>query len=207
MRITPPSLALLAGLLLGAAGQCAAQSDSSREFYQSDFAAAPNAQAPGEAEREVAGSRRAAKAAPAQQGARVSGGVVAPAGGKKRRLLVAVYVNSLDKQHFRSVIEEVVRLHDQKLAFVTSVYHIGDYQAITPEVSSAMAKRGISIVQLGGPPPQLQTITSPTWEIRTKQGRHIAEGVIRIRESLNEWGEYVPRPASPEVSDAKLEGF
>jgi len=112
---------------------------------------------------------------------------------KKRSILVMVYVNSLDAEHFRKVIDEALRLHDERQAFIFGVYHAGVYTAITSELEAELSARNINVTQVDGPPKMLQSTQSPTWLIKTKEGVHIVEGETSIRTYFDEFGTFNPK--------------
>jgi hypothetical protein len=117
---------------------------------------------------------------------------------KNRKILATVYVNSLDLNHFNEVVAEVFRLHDERIAFVRSVFHIGSYKSITPELNTEFRKRNIELEQRTpptAPPVEMNVTHSPAWLLVTKEGMHIVEGEMSLRDYIDEFGEVkVPSP-------------
>ena len=181
--------------------------ENPKEFYSNNYAAAPNDQAPGGPPRQNESAKRVTTGGTVSGPSGSVASVAKPAGVKKRKILVNVFVNSANKDHFLRIIEEVIRLHDQKQAFVISVEHVGDYRSVTPDIEGALSKRGIQLYQISSVPAELEVSASPAWLIRTKQGTHIAEGFARLSQMINEWGEYVPRDPATPTPEQKLEGF
>ena len=105
------------------------------------------------------------------------------------------------------MIDAVIKLHDRMRAFIVSVSHIGDYRSITPEIEGALAQRGILLMQSDSVTPELQANESPFWWIRTRDGAHIAEGVIDIDPLLNKDNEYDPKLLDNPDMNRKMEGF
>ncbi len=208
----PRGLLLLA-MLLCLGRNARTELPQAKEFYERDYAIAPG----------VAGQGGGAQARPRPRATRVShngdsrsavGGVVEPADsssarGKKRKLLVSVTVSSSDQKHFLAVIDAIKRLNDSRLAFVTSVTHIGDYRSVTPDIENELAKRGISLSEGFVPPDQNPPPLSPMWNIRARDGWHIAEGYVSIEQFVNEYGEYDPkhRAQIAEKPEVAAEGF
>lgn len=184
-----------------------AEPSKPQEFYERDYAIAPNvggqgggAQARPRSKRSVANEGLKDGNTPAER---------APTRGKKRRMLVNVTVNSLDTKHFAAVMEVVKRLHDSRLAFVGVVSHVGDYRSLTPELESELARRGIEVVEGMPPDGAKRSTVSPRWEILARDGFHVAEGFISIEPLINEWGDYDPELARKGETkpEAKIEGF
>lgn len=204
---------LFLGVVLCLGQNARADLPQAKEFYERDYAIAPG----------VAGQGGGAQARPRPRATRAShngdsrsavGGMVEPADsssarGKKRKLLVSVTVSSSDQKHFLAVIDSIKRLNDSRLAFVTSVTHIGDYRSVTPDIENELAKRGISLSEGFVLPQQNPPPLSPMWNIRTRDGWHIAEGYVSIEQFVNEYGEYDPkhRAQSSEKPEVKVEGF
>jgi hypothetical protein len=108
----------------------------------------------------------------------------------KRNILVIAYVNSVNSEHFAKVLQEVLRLHDERQAFVYGVFHVGLYTAVTREIDADLTSRNIQVAQIDGPPEALQVTQSPTWLIKTKEGVHIVEGEISLRSYFDEFGTF-----------------
>jgi hypothetical protein len=106
---------------------------------------------------------------------------------------VDVTVSSSDPKHLLGVVEAIKHLYDNRLVFVRSVTHIGDYRSITGEIENELARRGISLSEGVAPPEQDPPPLSPRWEIHTRDGTHIAEGYLSLEPLINEYGEYDPR--------------
>ncbi len=214
-RITWRPAARLGLSLLGAAAALAlsatgsAQDSSPKSFYQSDYAAAPGIAGQGGG----AQPRRAPPARPRD----AAPGLVAPngqagrasqgEGAKKRKMVVNVFVNSLDKEHFNRVVESVIKLHDSRLALIAALFHVGDYRAVTPEVQASLERRGILISEHIFDESETPAPVSPRWEITTKDGLHIAEGFLSLEPFINEWGEYDPQLAEQKPLDVVPGGF
>lgn len=184
-----------------------AQEASPKTFYKRDYASAPGA-AGREYERPNASLKNSKNSTgiPKQDSSSSSGKISSPER-KKRRVVVSVYVNSLDKEHFRKVMEEVFSLHDSRRAFITTVQHIGDYHVVTPELTDELSKRNIMMVAVSEPPIAAKVTKSPAWIITTKDGIHITEGTLSLSSSINEYGEYDPHLGSASPDRSKVEGF
>jgi len=201
-RSRPPCCLLLCliALLLGS-GIAFAQPASPREFYPQDFASAPGgggAASPGAPQR--APKRRPTPLRAVEQPAGQPAGVPqAQVQRRGPRVIAYVYVNSADPAHLRSVIESVVRLSDSKLGLVSTVYHVGDYRNISPEIAGALARRGIILFAATSVYQPEPITASPAWFVSTPKGYHIIEGVVRLEELFNPFGEFEPpTPQTPE---------
>lgn len=185
-----------------------AQIPQAREFYERDYAIAPGVagQGGGAQARPRPRTQPAGKDAELRSAGRGEEGDVAGRGnspsarGRKRRLLVDVTVSSSDPKHLLGVVEAIKHLYDNRLVFVRSVTHIGDYRSITGEIENELARRGISLSEGVAPPEQDPPPLSPRWEIHTRDGTHIAEGYLSLEPLINEYGEYDPRQRAP-ISD------
>lgn len=205
------SLVALLAVFLANAAVSAADTKIPKNFYQRDFAAQPGGAGSqgarrSETERGSAGERgmgaRAAGGESAERrGSRAALGIP---GNGKRSAIVEVTVNSLDHEHMRLVVESVMQLHDQRLAMVLAVHHVGDYRGISPELEGALSRRGISVSESYEIPKLERELRSPVWRVVSPQGVHIAEGVIDIRSLFNEMGEYDPKLRDPAL---QMEGF
>lgn len=125
----------------------------------------------------------------------------------KGRLLVSVVVNSLDKEHLAKTLESVFRLHDQRLALVVSIQHVGDYKNFTPELQAECKKRKITTIELSEVPFDIGHAQSPMWSIMSRDGLHTAQGIFSIDRFINEWGEYDPTRAEKLSNGGSLEGL
>lgn len=124
---------------------------------------------------------------------------------QKDKMLVTVLVNSLNRQHLIEVVEGALKLHDQKLAVVTMIEHVGDYRNFTPELQVACDRRGIVVVESPAVPIGLEYDASPLWSILTPAGRHIVQGSLSVDRYFNAWGEYDPKLAKESLNGGTLE--
>lgn len=129
--------------------------------------------------------------------------------GKKQKsvLIVSVVVNSLNKQHLTRVLETAFALHDQKIAYISTIQHFGDYRNVSSDVQIECKKRGIVIDELQELPQGLERESSPVWSILSREGRHIVTGVVALDRLINEWGEYDPKRAEQSRDNGSLEGL
>ncbi len=184
-----------------------AEDSKPRNFYQHNYAVAPRYEGAGR----IAGK----PGPPIQPGPRVP---VPPVAQKQtsslpqpqvetKKPVVSLFVNSLDRSHFGRVIEEAIRLHDAKRAVVVGIFHIGDYEAVTPEIEQELRRRGIAVHQVNSVFRELFAESSPTWVVSTPQGRHVAEGFLEITPFFDEWGEFDPKRSEEPEENSKVEGF
>jgi|LakMenEpi03Aug12_release.lakeMendotaPanAssembly.Ray.scaffolds.fasta_scaffold247090_2 hypothetical protein len=108
---------------------------------------------------------------------------------RHRKILALLYVNSLVPEHFESSVKEALRLYDDRQALVYSIYHLGNYQAVSSELTAELNKRHISIEQVSNLPEQLDGLKSPTWILKTRQGVHLVDGFTSLKSLIDEWGE------------------
>ena len=208
MRLCISSLtALLLGLVILSSEDASAQNKSPKGFFKKDYAEAPGAQgrdvAPPSAD---AFQGRRARSATNQAPPPASQQNTAPTT-RKRRIIISVYVNSADKEHFMKVLDELYTIHDEKRAFVVSLVHIGDYRSVTPEVEGELAQRNINLMAASELPSVVPATSSPVWMIQTQEGVHIAEGIIDIHSFFNEYGEYDPKRRKDPSLEGAVEGF
>lgn len=110
---------------------------------------------------------------------------------KRQPLLISVVVNSLNREHFQRVINEAIRLHDSRIAVISSIDHIGDCRAVTPEIEAQLYRqRGIVINQIDQLPARYGVSLSPLWIVHKPEGLHLATGGMSIDSMINEFGEY-----------------
>jgi hypothetical protein len=117
--------------------------------------------------------------------------------GNGRKAHATLYVNSLDKAHFESVMRKVVSFaeRDSKMR-VTQVFHIGDYRNVSQAIKDDMARNKIFLGAMPVVPPHLQATDSPTWVINDKSGTHIVEGILDIDKCIDKDGQYrQPEPS------------
>ncbi len=124
-----------------------------------------------------------------------------------KKSVVSVFVNSLDRSHFNRVLEEAIRLHDSNRVIMSGVFHIGDFEALTPTLEQNLSSRGIAIHQIAAADRELFAEFSPTWVISTRKGRHVAEGFLEIVPFFDEWGEYDPKRGEEPEKPSKMEDF
>ena len=189
------------------AGSSHAQEAAPKSFFKKDYASAPGA-AGRDAEQRApsvakSGTQRSVNTDVPGHPLRTRGSPHS----HKRKISMSVYVNSVDKEHFTRVIQEVLALHDEKRAFIFSLEQIGDYQNVTPEIENELARRNIHRLASSGPPLASGITQSPAWIIQTQQGTHIAEGIIEVHSLLNEYGEYDPKQHTDPNSKMNVEGF
>lgn len=176
-------------------------------FYKKDYAIAPGAEGRDDPPPERHTSPRSNSRNSREVTERLSSPRAPSRGTNKRRILLSVYVNSKDKEHFTKVLNEVYSLHDGKRAFILNLYHIGDYTSVTPEIAAELARRKLEIQGVNVLPPDARVTMSPTWIITTPAGTHIAEGIIQLGALINEYGEYDPKKPIDPHSKNKIQGF
>jgi hypothetical protein len=182
-----------------------AQDTAPKNFYKRDYAIAPGAEGRDETPVSRAAPRKMPSSAQ-QSGTPIPQRKATPVA-KKRGVVISVHVNSADTEHLTKVLDEVFALYDGRTAFITAVNHIGDYRNVTPEMESELARRNITLMAGGEPPYNARGTVSPAWIIQTKQGTHIAEGIISIHSFFNEFGEYSPKQPNEKGPTTSVEGF
>lgn len=123
------------------------------------------------------------------------------------RPTIHLFVSSLDHGHFARVVEGATRIHDRGHASVKALFHIGDYEAVTPEIEQRLEQRGIALVQVGEVPVELFAEVSPVWRVATPIGYHVAEGFIEIDRFFDEWGEFNPARGEEKKISSNMDGF
>jgi hypothetical protein len=203
-------------VLVGVCGLlvCESVSDSQAEdlkpkdFYQHNYAVAPGYEG---AERIGGSSGTQTRAtAPSVQEPHTNQGRISSLPKLRRETkkpVVYVFVNSLERTHFNRVIQEAIRLHDAKRAVVVGVFHIGDYESMTPQIQQELNSREIGYYQAEAVFRELFAESSPTWVVSTQQGRHVAEGFLEIYPFFDEWGEYSPKRVEEPEDRSTMEGF
>lgn len=184
-----------------------AEDAAPKKFYKRDYASAPGAEgreydSPTSASQNVRGLTQ-------PSGGESSGktGKITDPEKKRRRVIISVFVNSSDKEHFQKTIAEILSLCDSQKAFISTVQHIGDYNNVTPEQKEELSRRDITIIASSRPPPEANVTTSPTWVITARNGVHIAEGIFSISHLFNEYGDYDPKLANKTGDRSTVEGF
>jgi len=184
-----------------------AEDAAPKKFYKRDYASAPGAEgreydSPTSASQNVRGATQ-----PTGGESPNKPGKIANPEKKRRRVVVSVYVNSQDKEHFKRTIAETLALHDSQKVFISTVQHIGDYNNVTPEQEEELSRRDITIIASSRPPAEANVTTSPTWVITARNGVHIAEGIFSISHLFNEYGDYDPKLANKTGDRSTVEGF
>ena|GEM_PF-4147713 len=125
-----------------------------------------------------------------------------------------LYVSSSDPNHFSSVIERALRVSQRNLVPIAAIYHIGNYNNVTPEIIQKLQVAKLKIFALTEVPSDLPLASSPAWIFVTSSGRRIVEGTIAIDSFIDDSGEFrdgsnIRDPlaeATPEIIE-KMEGF
>jgi hypothetical protein len=125
-----------------------------------------------------------------------------------------LYVNSKDPKHFNAIIERAVRLQQSNVIPISAVYHIGDFNSVTPDIQGKLWRTKLKLFALSGVPSDLPITTSPAWVFVTRGGRRIVEGATSIESFIDDSGEFrdgshIRDPlavATPELGQ-KMEGF
>ena len=182
-----------------------AQDSAPRNFFKKDYAIAPGAE--GRANTPVAKDSMRKGAGSPQQVSGLSSPSRTTTGAKKRGTVISVHVSSADREHLAKVVDEVLALYDGKTAFITSVNHIGDYKNVTPEMEGELARRNIKLIAAAETPYTAHVTVSPAWIIKTKEGTHIAEGIVEIHSFFNEFGEYSSKQVRDKGPITSVEGF
>jgi hypothetical protein len=125
-----------------------------------------------------------------------------------------LYVNSKDQKHFSAVVERAVRVQQGNTIPIAAMFHIGDFNVITPEISAKLSRARIKLFALSGVPSDLPITTSPAWVFVTLTGRRIVEGTFAIERFIDARGAYrdgsqIPDPAAgvPTQPAETMEGF
>lgn len=212
---------------------CTAWADPSpREFYGKDFASAPyvsNAPLQGE---DVLKSSQAKQAADSEEnsasgavGAEEQGGAdnvdaqaiaaMQAQGGlqqrKKRDSVPAttlmLFVSSIDKHHVRSVLKKAIEVAKKDEAFLTTVFHIGDYRNIPDDLAATLDLYGVAVAPMPAPPEELALTQSPAWVFQNKDGVQIVEGAVDVEQFYDSEGnfkepeKFIAQQASTEPSE------
>lgn len=184
---------------------------TSEEFYPRDHAVAPdvvgtaavnNPKAPSRTDHSGGGGQGANRSNHAKG---VQGGSQEQA--KKRRVVVYLYVNSIDREHLKSALEVARRIHDERIAFVGAIHHIGDYRNLSAEDLTEFERRGITVIGDREPRLEVAVSNSPVWRLVTEQGIHLLEGEVDITRYFNPFGEYDPNSSKSAGVEVKMEGF
>ncbi len=227
---------LLIGIVIAitASASIAGADPGPREFYGKDFASAPrvsNAPLQGE---EVHKSSQSAKAADAEQrNEKDLDGIKEPVaaddaeqkviaamqaqgglGQRKQRdgssaTTLLLFVSSLDKQHVRSVLKKAIEVVKKDEAFLTTVFHIGDYRNIPEELAATLDLYGVAVVPMPAPPEDLGFTQSPAWVFQNKEGVQIVEGAVDIEQfhdgdgNFKEPENFIVKQAPAEPSELK----
>ncbi len=193
-------------LALGTILDSRADDSKPKDFFKHNYAVAPGYEGAGKIT-EGPGTQGSSKESAVQPPQIEQASSLPKLQTETKKPTVHVFVNSLERTHFNRVIQEAIRLHDAKRAVVFGVFHIGDYEAVTPAIEQELSSREIRIYQVGSVFSELFAESSPLWVVATRQGRHVAEGFLEITPFFDEWGEYNPKRAEePEVSST-MEGF
>ena len=185
---------------------CPALSQQPGEFYENNYAASPN----------VGGAALQGDQVPVPQGNNAVQPRTAPdaartaqvvsAGGAEvldpsTSMSVELYVNSKDRAHVMRSLQSVLKLIDTNKAIVTRVTHIGDYRNIDATTEATLRAKGVAIIAIDAPPPDLKITTSPAWIMSNFEGRYVIEGSNEIDRFIGNFGEFVmPNTALPVVT-------
>ncbi len=125
-----------------------------------------------------------------------------------------LYVNSKDHKHFNAVIDRAVRLQEKNTIPIAAIYHIGDFNAVTPAVRAKLWKGKLKLFALSAVPSDLPITSSPAWVFVTLSGRRIVGGTLAIERFVDEQGAFRdgsqirdPADAPPTPPTQKLEKF
>ncbi len=125
-----------------------------------------------------------------------------------------LYVNSKDQKHFTTVIDRVVRLQQSGKIPIATIYHIGDFNVVTPELRATLWRSKIKLFGLSEVPRDMPIKTSPAWVFVTLSGRRIVEGTLAIENFIDARGSFRdgsqmqdPVAASPTSPQQQMEGF
>lgn len=207
---------------------------SPREFYGKDFASAPhvsNAPLQGEDVLKSSQPKQAAdpeeNSAPGAVGAEEQGGAdnvesqaiaaMQSQGGLQQRktrdsvpaTTLMLFVSSMDKQHVRSVLKKAIEVVKKDDAFLTTVFHIGDYRNIPEELATILDLYGVAVAPMPAPPEELALTQSPAWVFQNKEGVQIVEGAMDVEQfhdsegNFKESENFIVNQASAEPSEIK----
>lgn len=119
-------------------------------------------------------------------------------------LFVSVYVNALDREHSKMVINRALALHLRGRMRVLVIGHFGSTVNISEEQQHAIEEAGITLVQVREMPLKLPTTQSPTWIISTGVEHYVFDGVVHPEQFFSLQGDFIP-PIGVRVEDKREE--
>lgn len=208
---------VVAALVASWAPQALCQSQPSPDFYEKNYAQAPNVagerqQAPDSAR----GSRSGQSAVSSQGGGGSPTGATGGAafGAEAPKMQVFLYVNSKDKSHFYTAFRKALKLQElNRYAVVRMIAHVGDYRNVTDEMKQQAAAKKILFFASPMVPADLGVTESPTWVLDDGQTQHIVEGLMNPEACIDSQGAYrepeksIFEPKDTPAPAAKVEGF
>ncbi len=177
-----------------------------REFYNRDFAAAPNvAEQP--LQKDVQDSRETTTDTPssdtaegadlssATDGQPAASALESSAEPRKKRsglgaTTLTLFVNSKDKSHVRGVLKKALSVAKSDAVLFTTIFHVGDYRNIPEHLAQELRSVGVAIVPTNSVPSNLEVAESPAWVFRGPQGMQIVEGTIAIEQFFDRDGNF-----------------
>lgn len=101
-----------------------------------------------------------------------------------------MFVNSLNKEHLERVVDSVLSLHDRRVAFISSLQHIGDYRNLSAERERTLIDRNILVFAATPSAIPAQVRSSPAWIVETPKGIFVLEGFMEISAMINSFGDF-----------------
>jgi hypothetical protein len=131
-----------------------------------------------------------------------------------RTAYLELYVNSSDPKHFTAVLDRAIALQQKETIPIAAIYHIGDFNNVTPETQAKLWRARLKLFALSGVPSDLPIVTSPAWVFVTAHERRIVEGTVWIENFIDDAGEFRdgsqmanPAGSAPPTPKEKMEGF
>jgi hypothetical protein len=142
----------------------------------------------------------------ASPGASAQGGT---ADSGRMPVVMIVYVNSLDRDHFNRAVRALLKMRHSTKAMVGAILHIGDYRNVTTEQKSSLQSAGIPLQPLDRVPDHLEALKSPVWEVITDAQPVYFSGVFDIGRFFAADGSLKKEPeqGKSSVSIQEMDGF
>jgi hypothetical protein len=200
MRLSILLVALVAGAFEAAADP------APREFYERNFAEAPEVAHEPLAGEVLSGKRDSAHAA--NTGSTISSSDVDGTKVSKRVVedhtqqqvaednrpfpssVISVYVNSKDAVHVKRVLIKALEVARKGDVSLSAIFHIGDYRNIPAELAEELAAGGAAIYPLAQVPANLPISNSPAWIFQGRDGYRIVEGTLDVEQFYDSSGKF-----------------
>lgn len=106
------------------------------------------------------------------------------------RSTLMLFVSSADKQHLRSVLKKAIEVVKKDDALLASIFQIGDYRNVPPELATTLEQYGVVIAPMAAPPEDFGLTQSPAWVFQNEEGFQIVEGAIDIEQFYDSDGNF-----------------